>query len=117
MSARLSREEVHRILKERFGEAILEERTDVPDPFIVVSRERVAEIAAFARDHPSLGMDYLSAIVGVDYPELGAIEVVYCVESTASGSSLIFKTRLPRADPRVPTVERSPWNSCAKRNL
>lgn len=103
---RLSREETHRILRERFGEAIVEERLDVPDPYIVVRREAVPEIAVFARDDARLRMDYLSAVIGVDYPDRGEIEVIYAVESTAHGSSLIFKARLPRDDPRVRTVER-----------
>lgn len=101
----LSREQVHGILKEKFGEAVLEEQLEGPDPFVVVRPDAVEEMALFCRDDSRLEMDLLTAITGVDYPDRSVIEVIYCVESTAHKSSLIFKARLPRDDPRVHTVE------------
>ena len=102
----LSREEVFKIFKERFGEGVVEEKLDGPDPFLVVKPEVVEELAFFCRDDSRLRLDLLSAITGVDYPDKGVIEVIYCVESTTNGSSAIFKVSLPREDPRVRTVER-----------
>ena len=103
---KLDRAAVHAILRERFGEAILQEHLEARDPFIVVDPKVVQDLAFFCRDEPRLRLDLLSAIVGVDYPERSTIDVIYCVESTVHGSSLIFKVALPRENPRVRTVER-----------
>lgn len=102
---KLTRDEVHRIVKARLGEGVLEEKIGVPDPFVVVKAEVVEDLSLFVRDDERLRMDLLTAISGVDYPDRSIIEVVYCVESTSTGSSLIFKVALPREAPRVRTVE------------
>jgi NADH-quinone oxidoreductase subunit C len=102
----LTRAEIHAILKERFPDAVLEEQLSVPDPFIVVRPESLPDLAFFCRDDPRLRLDLLSAITGVDYPPRSVIEVIYCMESTATGSTLILKVAVSRQEPKVPTVER-----------
>ena len=101
-----TRAEVHEMVRGRFPDAVLEEAQGVPDPFIVVRPEVVEDLAFFLRDDPRLRLDLLTAITGVDYPTRSVIEVIYCVESTTTGASLIFKVALPRESPRVRTVER-----------
>jgi len=103
---RLPREEIHKILKETFGEAVLEESLDGVDPFVVVRPEVIQDLCLFARDDERLAFDLLSAITGVDYPDRKVIEVIYCLDSTAHRHRLIFKVRLPREAPRVKTVEK-----------
>jgi NADH-quinone oxidoreductase subunit C len=101
----LKREEIHAILKERFGEAILEDRRDGVDPFIVARSDALVDLCTFCRDDERLRMDFLSLIGGVDYPDRKVIEVVYCMESTGILHDLILKVALPREDPRVASVE------------
>ena len=62
-----TRAEVHAILKEKFGDAVLEEQLEVRDPFIVVRPEKAAEVARFVHDDPRLRLDLLTAVVGIDY--------------------------------------------------
>jgi len=97
--------EIHRIVKERFPEAVIEEQLNVVDPFVVVKPEIIEDLAFFARDDERLHFDLLSCISGVDYPERKVIEVIYCLDSTVHRHRLIVKVALPREDPRVRTVE------------
>jgi NADH-quinone oxidoreductase subunit C len=97
--------EIHKIVKERFPEAVLEEQLNVIDPFIVVEPEVIEDLAFFARDDERLRFDLLSCISGIDYPERQVIEVIYCLDSTVHRHWLIVKVALPRGDPRVRTVE------------
>ena len=101
----LERIQIHEIVKERFGAAVLEDHTEAVEPFIVVRPEVVEDLAFFCRDDPRLRFDLLSCISGVDYPEKKVIEVIYCLDSTVQKHWLIFKAALPRDDARVPSVE------------
>lgn len=69
-----------------------------------VPRERLLEICRFAATDPAFGMDYLSFVTGVDFPEQRQMEVVYHLFSMARRHELLLKVRVPRDDPRVPTV-------------
>jgi NADH-quinone oxidoreductase subunit C len=101
-----SRAEVHAILAERFPQGVVSFASDGPDPFVVLAPDVFEEAAFFLRDDPRLSFDFLSAITGVDYPDRGTIEVIYCMESTRSKASCIVKVALPRESPRVHSVER-----------
>jgi len=101
----LKRQEIHEIVKRKFGDAVLEDRAEAPEPFLLVRPDALESIATFCRDEATLRFDLLSAISGVDYPERSAIEVVYCLDSTAHNHWLVLKVSLPRQDPRVRTVE------------
>lgn len=69
-----------------------------------VPRERLLEICRFAATDPAFGMDYLSFVTGVDFPEQAQMEVVYHLFSMVRRHELLLKVRVPRDDPRVPTV-------------
>ncbi len=110
-------EEIFKIIKERFGEGILEEHLDVRDPFLVFQPALVEEFSRFVRDEPRLSFDLLSLISTVDYPpqpaspdgkkpaEEGRIEVLYLLDSTTHKHRLIAKAPLDRENPRIATVE------------
>lgn len=123
-----TQEEIFKVLKDRFGAGILEERLDVPDPFLVFDPRIVKELMLFSRDDPRLRFDLLSLISTVDYlPQAaspdgktpsapGRIEVLYILDSTTHGPvppgsrgpsthRLLAKAKLDREDPRIATVE------------
>jgi NADH-quinone oxidoreductase subunit C len=108
--AKLPSEQIFAIVKERFaGEIVAEDRAN-RDPILVIKPERLVEIAEYCRDDPRLRFDLLSLITSVDYPDKndphgGVIEVIYCLDSTVNNHWLILKVKLPRDDPRVPSVE------------
>ena len=110
-------DEIFRIVKERFGEGILEERLDGRDPFLVFRPSILKDLARFSREEPRLAFDLLSVISTVDYPPVaaspdgktparkGTIEVVYVLDSTVHRHRLIAKAVLDREAPRLATVE------------
>ena len=102
----LSSEEIFAVVKEKFPGAVVEERLEARDPFLVVKPEPMVELATFCRDDARLYLDLLSCISGVDYPDRQAIEVVYCLDSTVHNHWLILKVILPRDHPTVPSVEK-----------
>jgi NADH-quinone oxidoreductase subunit C len=106
----LERQEIHEIVKERFGDAVLEDHAEAVEPFIVVRPDIIEDLSYFARDDQRLRFDLLSMIGGVDYPDKKTIEVIYCLDSTVHRHWLIVKAPLPRDNPRIRTVE-SVWRT------
>lgn len=68
----------------------------------VVVPERLLEVAVYLRD--VLGYTYLSDIAIVDYLDDGIFELVYRFYTLEGGGSLVLKVRVPRMQPRVPSV-------------
>lgn len=95
--------EIVSILKERFGEKILESKTEVLSPWCAVAPEAIADLCRFLKDDGRLSMDHLELLGGVDFKD--RIEVVYVLLSMKEGHRLTLKCRLPRDNPRLPTVE------------
>ena len=94
-------------LKSRFGESITGANLDAIDPWIEVAPEALVEVCTHLRDNPSLRMDMLNCISGVDYLETDPkkvkkagfephLEVVYHLWSTSQKASLVLKVMLPR---------------------
>lgn len=77
-----------------------------PAPFTtgdtLVLPERVVAVALYLRD--TLGYAFLSDIAVVDYLADGVFELVYRFYHAGGGPALVLKTRVPRADPRVPSL-------------
>ena len=97
-------------LQARFGERVISADRDAKDPWILVAPAAIAEICAFVRDDSELRCEALSNLSGVDYKEQGWIEMVYHLYSYAHRHYVILKTRTPRDNPVVPSVERV-WKS------
>jgi NADH-quinone oxidoreductase subunit C len=99
------------ILEEKFPAAIVEKIAAAPgfDPILVVRADALREIAVFCRDDEALRFDLLNCISGIDYPPAdgapGSIEVVYALDSTVHKHRLLLKLKLPRDDPRAPSLE------------
>jgi NADH-quinone oxidoreductase subunit D/NADH-quinone oxidoreductase subunit C/D len=68
----------------------------------VVDASRLLEFARAVRD--DLGYDFLSSITGVDYLPEGVLESVYHVYRLSGGPALVFKVRVPRDNPVVPSL-------------
>lgn len=102
-------EKIFPILKEKFGDGIVEENADGIDPFVVVDKKIVLELAEFLKTEEDLSFDLLSLISGVDYlpkdDAEGRIEVVYFLDSTKHYHRLIVKVHLPRDDASLSSVE------------
>jgi NADH-quinone oxidoreductase subunit C len=97
--------DIHRTLKERFGDSILELAERGPDPSIFVDRQAIVPVCRFLKDEAGLDFDCLSNLSGVDYPKKQVIEIVYHLYSYIHLHTVVLKVDAPRDNPVVPTVE------------
>ncbi len=91
-------------LQERFPGAV----EPAPEPYqgLIVSRDRLVEVATYLRDE--LGYSYLSSVTGVDYPEgtnglPPRFETVYHLFQP-TGGPLVLHVHADREDPTVPSL-------------
>ncbi len=98
--------EIEALLKQQFGEKVVESRLEGFSPWSVIDPAAILEVSRFIHDDERLKMDHLELLGGVDYKD--RIEVVYVVNSLTYGHRYTLKCRLPRDNPRIQTVE-SVW--------
>lgn len=99
-------EEIVKTLQDKFGEEGLTPTKDLAgDPFVTVPAEKIVEILRFFRDDSGLQMDCLSNLTGVDAPP-EHLDVVYHLFSYPLRHSFVLKIRVPKASPKVSTVEK-----------
>jgi NADH-quinone oxidoreductase subunit C len=98
--------EIAALLKERFGDRVIESKSEGGCPGSVVVPDAILEICRFLRADELLQMDHLELLGGADYKD--RIEVVYVMTSIRFGHRFALKCRLPRENPHVQTVE-SVW--------
>ncbi|MGB9773899.1 MAG: NADH-quinone oxidoreductase subunit C [Bacteroidota bacterium] len=97
--------EIYEILKNEFGESILEFKKDaVVEPYIVVVPDRIRDIAYFLRDDERLQFTSLMCLSSVDYND-GTLGVVYHLHSMTLGHKIVLKVRVPKEAPHVQSVE------------
>lgn len=95
--------QIYERVRQRFSERVLETVDKKPDPFIVIDPAALPEVCHYLYDESELAMDCLSNETGVDRKE--HLEVVYHLFSYRHRHGAVLKVRLPRAEPRVATVE------------
>ncbi len=98
--------EMAALLKEQFGDKILESKLDVLCPWSVVVPGAIVEVCRFLRSDERFLMDHLELLAGVDFKD--RIEVVYVLYSMRHRHRFILKCRLSRESPKIDTVE-SVW--------
>ncbi len=95
---------IYQLLTEKFPLKIYELKEKATQPACIrVSPEAVAEISSYLQKDPELAFDSLMCLSAVDYP--GNFTVVYHLFSTKHLHKIAIRVKLPREDPRVPTVE------------
>jgi NADH-quinone oxidoreductase subunit C len=98
----MTTEELLKILQGKFPELTFELVATTPDSAIKVPAERIAEVAAFLKDDPTLYFDYLMCLSAVD--RKGSFEVVYHIHSMKHNHRSVLKVSLSGEQPQVPTV-------------
>lgn len=87
------------VLKEKFGDAIVETHSDFGDDTAVVRPERWKEVCRFLRDDPAMNFDMAIDLCGVDYPDREPrFEVVLHLYSVAKRHRLRLKARVGDAE-------------------
>lgn len=100
------------LLRERFGDNIIDLETFRDDTAATVAPEHLRDVLIFLRDHAELRYNFLSSITGIDYleletpPEWGRIRfgVVYNLFSLERRANFAVRAVVPAEQPAVPSV-------------
>ncbi|HEX6796625.1 MAG TPA: NADH-quinone oxidoreductase subunit C [Ktedonobacterales bacterium] len=100
------------LVRERFGEAVLDVSEHRGEVTILVAPERIVEICEALRDAPELRYNFLADITAVDWPEREPrYDVVYHLLSLETRAVIRLKARLglpadedPADQPELPSV-------------
>lgn len=94
-----------KIVRERFGDAVLADHARLGEETIVVAREKAAEICRFLKDDPRLAFAMLTDLTVVDQlPREPRFEVVYHLYSIDRNVRIRVKAPVPESDPRINTA-------------
>ena len=112
-------EEFFNILKQKFGDSIIELKCGVPvESFIIIDPLKIDEVCLFLRDDSELKFDNCMNLSGVDDANGkkeaqadgsstivgGTISVVYHLESVYLKHKVTLKVSAPRENPQVKSV-------------
>ncbi len=100
-AASMTGDQILQVLKERFGEVLLQGEIKGPEIRVMVTPSQSLELLGFLYD---LGFEYLNCLSGVDWIEQGELEVVYHLSSLRHKHKARVKVRLPRENPVVRSV-------------
>jgi len=116
-----SSEEIYSILKEKFGDAVIQLNTKLPKEAVIeVTPSQITEICWFLRDTEELLFDNLILLTGLDDDNAekikledgttltkgGTLSVVYHLESMKLKHKLVLRTSTDRENPEVETVSK-----------
>jgi NADH-quinone oxidoreductase subunit C len=100
-AASMTPEEILKVLKDRFGEALKQAEVKGPEVRLkVIPTQSFELLQAFY----GLGFEYLNCLSGVDWPGEGELEVVYNLSSLRHKHKAAVKVRVPRDNPVVRSV-------------
>ncbi|MCL2778799.1 MAG: NADH-quinone oxidoreductase subunit C [Polyangiaceae bacterium] len=92
-------ERVLQVLKDKFGDAIIETHSAWGDDTALVTTSRWKEVCVFLRHDPQMNFDMLVDLCGVDYPDRNPrIEVVVHLYSVSRRHRIRIKARVGNAD-------------------
>jgi NADH-quinone oxidoreductase subunit C len=111
-------EEIFNILKDKFGDSVIEYNNKFIEPFISVNPFEVDKISFFLRDHSALAFDNLMNLSGVDEangekkvddqgnPVLsgGTLSIYYHLHSIAIGHKVTLKASTLKDKPEIVSV-------------
>ncbi len=99
----MTAQEIFDVLKTKFGDAIVELKLNVTQPWISIAHNRTKEICLFLRDDNEMQFDYLSCLSGVDYNDR-TLGIVYHLASMVYNHKIVLKTFYTRTDPHIQSV-------------
>jgi len=101
---------IHERIAARAGDRVQESNLEAKDPWLRLDPEALLDVCRYLRDEPDLRCEALSNLSGVDYRKDGVIEVVYHLYSYTHRHMVVLKTRTPRDEAVLPSVE-SIWKA------
>lgn len=96
--------EIYAALEQQFSGKVRDFKGDVPEPYLTVDGPAIIDVCRFLRDG-AFKFEVLSDLTAVDWPKDEKIQVVYHLFSYSLNHQIVVKVDLPRANPKVATVE------------
>jgi NADH-quinone oxidoreductase subunit C len=96
--------EVGQRLRAQFGEDVSDVADQHGHAVVTVTAARYRELVQTLRDDAEFACDYFDFTSAVDFPDQGALELVTHLYSTSRNHHVRVKVRLPREEPRCPTI-------------
>lgn len=93
--------EIYQSLVNRFPNHRIEISEDKLFNFIIVPREIIQDVCKFLKEEHSI--NYLSSLCGTEQKD--SIEIVYHIGTVEKKESIVLKTKIPKQDAVVRTVE------------
>ncbi len=105
------------LLKNQFGEAVIELKQDI-DPYIIVSADIMDKLAEFIKVNDDFKFDFCTCLSGVDDANGtkskdengndviagGTLSVFYHFMRLSDDAKLIFRVQVPRENPKVKSI-------------
>lgn len=98
-------QEIHDNLKAKFGDAVVEFKTEALQPWIRIAADRTKDITFFLRDEPALQFDFMMCLSGVDYND-GNLGIVYHLFSMVHKHKIVLRVNCPKDKPHVQSVHQ-----------
>jgi NADH-quinone oxidoreductase subunit C len=96
----MTSQEILDTLKTLCGDAVLDAKMDVLQPWISVEPLKLAVVAKALREDPRLDFDYVMCMSGMDYNN-GTLGAVYHLASLSQKHKIVLKAVVKKEDPRV----------------
>ncbi len=96
--------EIIGLLKKHDAAGVVSAVADGAYPHVVVTAEKLVEVADFLRTQSQLRFDLLRCISAIDWPAKNSVEVAYDLISTSFGHAFAIKVMLDRVNPQVESV-------------
>lgn len=102
----MSETHIIQAIKDRFGDAVLEDHNFRGDQTVTLKKDRIIEVTRFLKDEPSLLMDFLMDLTAVDYMDRKPqrFEVVYHFYSSKHNHRVRLKVPVDEDDCLVDTM-------------
>jgi NADH-quinone oxidoreductase subunit C len=97
--------DIYSALEKQFPGKVSEFKGEVLEPYLSVDGASIVEVCRFLRDSGGLNFEVLSDLTAVDWPKEEKIQVVFHLFSYAKNHQIVLKVDLPRANPKIATVE------------
>lgn len=97
-------QQIAQAIQQKFGSKIIASFVDDKHPRVHLNAEDWREVAGYLLKEPTLQLDWLANLSGVDYVADGKMCVVYDLWSFDLRHSFAVKVYTPREEPSIPSV-------------
>lgn len=99
----MTTDKIFKILKDKFGEKIVDANAKVIEPFAVVEASAIAEACEFLKNDPEMSFNSLMCLSGVDQDEEN-LRIVYHLFSIGKKVKITLHVIVPKKKPNVKSV-------------